>query len=97
MEKMKILKRIEKIFLPLTAICLAGMILVAFTSDKTSVIVVVSPYSATIKESIETYAKQGYYVDELISQDVATSISKDYGKGLSRDIKGDIILVMTNK
>lgn len=96
---MTALKKIERILMPLAIFSIIGMVVMAFTSNNSEkgIIVVVSPYSATIKESIDTYSKQGYYVDKLISQDVATSISKDYDKGMSRDIKGDIILVMSNR
>lgn len=56
---------------------------------------------STIKMYIEIYAKQGYTVKQLISQNVSTSIDDYYhhhvggiSGGYYRDIKGDIILVI---
>lgn len=45
------------------------------------------------KKYIELYAKQGFNVDYMISQNVSTSIDRFHSSSY-RDIRGDILLVM---
>ncbi len=58
----------------------------------------VNQNTSTIKVYIDSYAKQGYTVKQLISQSVSTSIDEHYyyknSSNGNRDLKGDIILVL---
>lgn len=97
----KILENKQYQFVALVIIAVLAMILLSFKPNvvTTKVHVYVSNDLRNIQRHIEDWTSYGYEVQEIISQDVAVSVTSRgaYTDTQEREAKGEILLVMIKK